>query len=213
MEIASLPLGPIGTNCYIVYEPGEDECFVVDPGDEPRTVIRKLDSIGVVPKYILITHGHPDHTGGVAGLKREFPDAVVMIHEADNDKLGAQHPGTHLEEEGDAPVADAFFRDGEELDCGSMRLRVIHTPGHSPGGVSLYAEEGECLFAGDTLFRASVGRWDFPGGDYDALESSIRDKLYKLPPATVVYPGHSSATSIGEEIQYNPFIRADNAGD
>lgn len=208
MKVASLPLGPIGANCYILYGQEEEGCIVIDPGDEPESLVRQLDRLGLMPAYILITHGHPDHTGGVTGLKKEYPEAKVMIHEADNEKLGTLGMGYHAPGSVDPTVADAFLHEGDEICCGSMRLKVIHTPGHSPGGVSLYAEEDGCVFTGDTLFRASIGRSDFPGGNYDDLEYSILQKLYSLPPETVVYPGHSSATSIGEEMEYNPFIRA-----
>ena len=201
MKIMHFPLGPIGTNCYILHDPEEEECILIDPGDEPDRVIRQLDKLGVTPKYILITHGHPDHFGGVAVIKHTFPQAQVMIHEADHGRLAMPGVGK--------PVADAFLRDGDEIVCGSMRLKVIHTPGHSPGGVSLYAEDEACVFVGDTLFRASIGRTDFPGGDYDTLESSILNKLYKLPPETIVYSGHSSYTRIEDEMLYNPFIPAD----
>ena len=210
MEIITLPLGRIGANCYFLINPEAEDCILIDPGDEPDTVIRKLDSLGLTPKYILITHGHPDHVGAVAELKSVFPETQVMIHEADASKMG-NRPVMHVQT---APfqeaTSDGFYKDGDEVVCEGIRVQVIHTPGHSPGGVCLYVEEDGSLFSGDTLFRASVGRWDFPGGNMADLEASIKDKLYTLPQETVVYPGHSSTTTIGDEMLYNPFIRAES---
>ena len=209
MEILKLPLGQIGANCYILYDKVAEACIVIDPGDEPDTVIRRLENMGLIPAYILLTHGHPDHVGGVVGVKRAFPDAPVMIHEADSRNLHLR-PRLH-QQTADFEVAkpDRFLTDGELIECGGIVLEVIHTPGHSPGGVCLYAREEDVLFAGDTLFRDTVGRSDFPGGNLPDLEHSIREILYKLPPDTVVYPGHSAETTIGDEMQHNRYIRAE----
>jgi len=204
-----MPLGRIGANCYILFEEGATACILIDPGDETSTVVQNLGKLNLEPKYILITHGHHDHFGAVSGVKSHYPDAQVLIHESDNERLRETGMRTYLRVTTEGPVADGFIKENDVILCGGIRLIVIHTPGHSPGGVCFYAETEGCVFSGDTLFRASVGRSDFPGGNQQDLFFSIREKLYKLPPETIVYPGHSAYTNIGEEMRNNPFIRAD----
>jgi len=212
MDIFNLALGMLGTNCYILCAPDEPGCIIIDPADEPRYIFNRLDDLKVEPKYIVITHGHPDHLGAVAALKEAYPEVQIMIHEADA-KIPPQFGrGAHTPAgAADWPSTVTFLRDGDKIQCGSICLDVYHTPGHSPGGVCLYAKEDGCVFTGDTLFNGSVGRSDFPGGNIHDLEASIRNKLYRLPPDTVVYPGHSQSTSIGDEMQFKPFFRGDPA--
>ncbi len=212
MEIINLILGSYETNCYILYEPGQPQGIVIDPGFEPETIIGKLKAIGVKPQYILATHGHGDHIGAIPALKAAYPEAQVLVHAADAPML-EDSSRSFLKAMGStqAPRADGHLEEGDEIVCGAIKLRVIHTPGHTAGGVSLLAEDSGCLFAGDTLFNGSVGRTDLPGGNFNQLELSIQGKLYQLPPEFTVYTGHGPATSIGKEKQSNPFVRANSS--
>jgi len=210
MEIINMNVGMLGTNCYILFEPDNPECIIIDPGDEPEMIFNRLNAFGLEPKYIVVTHGHPDHTGAIPDLHENWPDVRVMIHEADTmttNRLGSRHRNPL--EAFDGSDSLILLREGDEIRCGGIRLRVVHTPGHSPGGVCLISEEEGCVFTGDTLFNGSVGRSDFPGGNFNDLMLSIKEKLYCLPPETEVYPGHSQPTTIGEEMEYNPFVRGD----
>jgi glyoxylase-like metal-dependent hydrolase (beta-lactamase superfamily II) len=210
MEIIMLPVGMLGANCYILFDPEAPECVVIDPGDEPRIIISRLNSLRIEPKYIAITHAHPDHIGAIPALKEAWPEAKIMIHEAEFGRLreAENRISVLMEDSGSDQII--VLKEGDEIRCGSISLEVMHTPGHSPGGVCYLAKEDNCVFTGDTLFYGSVGRADFPGGDIRLLRSSIQEKLYKLPEDMVVYPGHSQETTIGEEMRNNIFIRADS---
>ncbi|MCL1804397.1 MAG: MBL fold metallo-hydrolase [Clostridiales bacterium] len=208
MDIFFMPVGMLGANCYILSEPEAPECFMIDPGGEAHIIINRLDSLGIKPKYILITHGHPDHIEAIDELREAWPEARVMIHEGDMKTLTSidrRFPTPQWAKEGAGGVD--FYREGEEIRCGGMSLRPVFTPGHSPGGVCLINDEENCAFTGDTLFNGSVGRSDFPGGNYPDLEASIRQKLYRLPRDMKVFPGHGQDTTIGREMESNPFIR------
>ncbi|MDR1193393.1 MAG: MBL fold metallo-hydrolase [Peptococcaceae bacterium] len=207
MDIIQMALGALETNCYILYQSGEPECLVVDPGFESRQIAEQLEELDIRPKYIIATHGHGDHIGAIPGLKSAYPDAEILIHRLDGD-LMADGKRNHSFLMGSLaePKADQLLEEGQEIQCGSMRLKVLHTPGHTPGGISLTAPG--CVFAGDTLFNGSVGRTDLGGGDFDVLARSIREKLYALPDETVVYTGHGPATTVGKEKKTNPFVRA-----
>ena len=210
MEIMHLAVGMLGANCYILYEPGEPECIIIDPGGEAGAIIRKLDGKRIGPKYIVATHGHPDHIEAVGALLEDFPRAKILIHEADLSTLNRIDGRFPRPAWADPDMeCTAFLREGDEVRCGDICLKVFHTPGHSPGGVCLYEEAEGCVFTGDTLFNGSVGRSDFPGGNFPDLERSIKEKLYCLPPDTLLYPGHSQSSTIGDEMQFNPFIRGE----
>lgn len=185
------------TNCYLV---GADRhVAVVDPGGDADHILDLLESENRTLTAIVNTHGHGDHIGANAVLKEHF-DCPVLIHEADAAFL--TDPGVNLSAYlGTEPVvstpADRLLREGDEVRMGPISFRVIHTPGHTPGGICLYADGH--LFSGDTLFAGSVGRTDFPGGSMEQLFEGIRDKLLTLPNDTIVYPGHGPATTIGDE--------------
>ncbi len=185
-----MAVGPYQANCYILGCKKTMEGAVIDPGDEVPRIVNEVVSAGLQIKYILITHGHSDHVGGTEELRAAIK-APVWIHRLDAPKLGSPPDGT--------------FFDGEEFDVGTYRIRVIHTPGHSPGGVCFQAPGA--VFTGDTLFAGSIGRTDFPGGDYMGLIEGVREKIFPLGDDLRVYPGHGPASTIGREKLSNPFFR------
>lgn len=205
MIIQSLPVGPIMANCYILGCEKTQEAAVIDPGDESERILSLLADAGLQLRYILNTHGHFDHVGGNRGLKAAVPEAVLMIHAMDApmlDQLSTMAGMFGLQAE-NSPPADGLLEDGQRLPLGDIELTVIHTPGHSPGGVSFLADGH--VFVGDTLFQGSIGRTDLPGGDYDTLIESIRTRLFPLGDDLQVHPGHMGPTTIGQEKKYNPF--------
>jgi hydroxyacylglutathione hydrolase len=209
VRIARFTLGPFETNCYIVAVEGSPACWLVDVGYEPKEMLDAVRAQGLAPAAIVLTHAHCDHIAGVAEARRAFPDVPVWIHGAERQWLA--DPVLNLSEFGGLPVTapgpDRELVDGEELRLDGSRWRVLHTPGHSPGGIGLYCEAAGVLLAGDTLFAGSVGRHDFPGSDGAVLARSIRERLYALPEDTKVLPGHGPATTIGRERRTNPFVR------
>jgi hydroxyacylglutathione hydrolase len=203
--IESLTLGPIMANCYILGCERTKTAAVIDPGDEANRILTALAKSKLTLKYILNTHGHFDHVGANKALK-SATGAQILIHASDAPMLTnlsamAMSMGMALE---DSPPPDRTIADGDIISFGDIELTVIHTPGHSPGGVSFYTDQ--IVFAGDTLFAGSVGRTDFPGGDFDQLKQSIQQKLFVLGDNVTVYPGHMGKTTIGMEKKYNPFV-------
>lgn len=205
MRIWSKALTPFASNCYILACTETGEAAVVDPGEPDPWIKQVLRAENLTPKLIILTHGHVDHIGGVQWVQ-SFTDAPVLIHPddapmlSDPERNGSLFFGPPVT----APGPDRYLSEAEPVTLGKLSLQVIHTPGHSPGGVSLYTPGH--LIAGDTLFAGSIGRTDLPGGDYATLIRSIREKLFVLPPETVVYPGHMGTTTIGDEALYNPFL-------
>jgi glyoxylase-like metal-dependent hydrolase (beta-lactamase superfamily II) len=203
--IQSLVVGPIQANCFILGCEQSKEAAVIDPGDEVGRILAGLQKHGLQLKYIINTHGHFDHVGGNKALK-EKTGAPILIHQADAPMLAqlsssAAVWGMHAD---DSPPPDQYLKDGDQITFGEITLEVIHTPGHSLGGISLYTPKA--LFVGDTLFAGSIGRTDFPGGDYDQLISGVRKRLFPLGDDVRVFPGHGPATTIGQEKRYNPFF-------
>jgi glyoxylase-like metal-dependent hydrolase (beta-lactamase superfamily II) len=199
-------VGPIMSNCFIVGCENTKEAVVIDPGDEANKILMVLAKLKLQVKYIINTHGHVDHVGGNKRLK-EATGADLLIHSLDVpmlSRIAATGAAWGLNVE-DSPPPDRMLEDGDEIKFGDITLKVIHTPGHSPGGISLYTDG--CVFVGDTLFSGSIGRTDFPGGDYDTLISSIRNKLFVLGDNIRVLTGHGPETSIATEKKYNPFVR------
>jgi glyoxylase-like metal-dependent hydrolase (beta-lactamase superfamily II) len=205
MIIKKIVVGPLACNCYIVGAESTRKGIIIDPGDEATRILNEAKDLGVEIESIVLTHGHKDHVGALKETK-EAIDAKVIIHTDETDILkdqslarsfGLFYP--------DAPLPDTLLKDGDAVDVGGIPLSVLHTPGHTPGGICLLGEG--FVFSGDTLFNQGIGRCDFPGGDYEQLLNSIRTKLMTLPDTTVVYPGHGPDTIIGTERTSNPFLQ------
>jgi len=210
LKIDRLILGDFQTNCYVVrQEEAAADCLIIDPGLGPDDLLDLLSRQQLHPVAIIITHGHVDHIAGVAALLQQYPQIRVYIHKADAGLL--TDPEANLSVLTGSVVAtrpaDVQLQDGDIIEEAGVRFKVLHTPGHTIGGICLYAEPEALVFAGDTLFADSVGRADFPGGDMEQLIESIRTKLFPLPDKTVVYPGHGMRTTIAREKRANPFVR------
>lgn len=204
MIIQGMVVGPIQANCFILGCEQTREAVVIDPGDEARRILGVLQKQALELKYIINTHGHFDHVGANKAVK-EATGAPILIHEGDAPMLAhlSASAGVWGMRAQDCP-ADRMIKDKDRITFGRITLEVIHTPGHSPGGISLYTPE--VLFVGDTLFAGSIGRTDFPGGDYDLLISMVRDRLFVLGDDVQVFPGHGPSTTIGNERKFNPFF-------
>lgn len=206
MVIKSFLSGPLSVNCYVAADEMTKKAFIVDPGGHNIDMVNYCKENHFDVEYIILTHGHGDHIGGVAAAKKEFPNAklVACIHEkmmlADpNMNMSLLTCGTPI-----ALAMDHYVTDGELLKVGNMELKFLHTPGHTPGGMCIVS--GNVVFSGDTLFQQSIGRTDFPGSSYSAIKESIEKKLYTLPDNTTVLPGHMGSTTIGYEKENNPFV-------
>jgi hydroxyacylglutathione hydrolase len=205
----TLAVGMLGCNCSVIGDEISREAIVIDPGDDVSGIIAILDRYQFTVKTIVITHAHIDHIGGADKL-RAHTGAPVYMHEADktlSDRLDVQASWLGVETPKD-PGIDQPAREGDIIRVGCIEAHVLHTPGHTPGSISLYLPLERKLIAGDTLFEGSIGRTDLPGGDTTLIGQSIRGKLYALPEDTIVFPGHGGTTSIGEEKRHNPFVRA-----
>ncbi|MBW1848446.1 MAG: MBL fold metallo-hydrolase [Deltaproteobacteria bacterium] len=200
MIIKSLPVGPLYTNCFIIGCEDTKEAAVVDPGGDSDKILMSLADEKLTLKYIINTHGHFDHVAGNKKLK-ETTGAKILIHEEDATLLTTPSMGLSAD---NLQAADEFMKDGDKITFGNITLEVIHTPGHTLGGVSLYTDGH--VFVGDTLFAGSIGRTDFPGGNYDTLINSVKDRLFPLGDEVMVYSGHTAETTIGNEKKYNPFF-------
>jgi glyoxylase-like metal-dependent hydrolase (beta-lactamase superfamily II) len=205
MQIETLAVGPLQVNCFIVACEKNREALVVDPGDEAERILKRLHASGLQLKLVVNTHGHFDHVGGNRLLVEES-GAELLIHQDDLPVLrrAREHATLYGMSVTPSPEPSRLLAGGEILAVGELRLQVLHTPGHSPGGICLLGDGH--LFSGDTLFAGSVGRTDLPGGDHDTLIEGIRRQLLVLSDETVVHPGHGPDTTIGREKRANPYL-------
>ncbi len=204
--IRGIVVGVFAENCWVVGNRRTREAICIDPGDQPDDILALAKDMGVEIKVIANSHAHLDHILGARGVKNAT-NAKFLLHPGDHElaKLAGEHATRMLGQPAEPPPApDASLADGDDVEVDGLKLRVIYTPGHTPGSVSFYTDG--LLFSGDTLFRGSIGRTDLPGGDYALEMSSIVDKLLTLPDDTVVLPGHMQETQIGTEKQTNPFV-------
>lgn len=205
MHVERIVVGPLATNCYVVSCPEGGEAIVIDPGGDADRIESYIDRAGARPVLVVLTHGHSDHFAGAAEIARRY-DVSVAMHVDDRDTLARSAADAPMWGLGrpEAPGIRRELRAGDTIRFGSCEGTVLHTPGHTKGGVCI-AFEG-AVFAGDTLFARSIGRTDFYGGDFDTILESIRRELFVLPDETVVYTGHGPSTTIGEEKRENPFL-------
>lgn len=212
MKIERMELGPLGACCYILINEETKGAVIIDPGGDAPEVIRLIKENGLKPGLLINTHGHGDHIGANKELKEAFPDIKICIHEEDEAML--THPSKNLSFLGGwlykSPPANVVLKEGDRIGIEGIELEVIHTPGHTPGGICLLSRSDNnpaVLFSGDSLFRGSIGRTDLPGGSYDALIEALEKKILPLPGNTLVYPGHGPGTTLEEEKGNNPFLK------
>jgi len=210
MEIHAFVLGSMQVSAYVVTDSGET--MIVDGPEGAEQIVAFCRQRGLTPQVLVITHGHADHIQGNALLKETWPEMALAIGKADAPMLRSPMRnmsillGSWLK----SPKADLLLADGDRVSVGSATFEVLATPGHSPGGISLYASEGPdgrpVVFSGDALFAGGIGRTDFPGANHNTLIESIKTRLLTLPPETVVYPGHGPASTVAEEAATNPWL-------
>jgi glyoxylase-like metal-dependent hydrolase (beta-lactamase superfamily II) len=201
---------PFDENSYLAFVPGRNDCLIFDPGFEPDKIVDAVRSAGLVPSAIINTHGHSDHIAGNAQMKQIWPDAPLVVGAGDAEKLvdPQQNLSAMFGIGLTSPPADQTVQGGDTYQSAGITLSVRETPGHSAGHVVFLCEQADpwVLFGGDVLFRGSVGRSDFPDGDWATLVRSIQEQVFTLPDDTVVLPGHGPPTTVGEEKRHNPFV-------
>lgn len=210
MNIHNIVLGEMQTNGYVLTsDDSQGKCVIIDSGIENSELISYLKDSDLTPEAIILTHGHADHIVGVRDLRRQFPEIKVVIHKNDAEML--TNPMVNLSAmlgmSFKTDPADIILESEQNITFAGIEFEVLETPGHTPGGISLYCRADNVLFSGDTLFAGSVGRSDFPGGNHAQLTNSIKEKLLVLDGTTKVYPGHGYMTTISLEKDSNPFLR------
>ena len=208
LEVTQIPVGPGQANCYLIYNPANDEALIVDPGAEFSKIEQKIEDLGAVPVAILLTHTHFDHIGAVDEVRDRY-DLPVYVAPEEQEWLST--PMKNLSGlQGNsvtARPADYFFEPEETVEVADFSFKVVQTPGHSPGGVSFIFEEDAFVVTGDALFAGSIGRTDLPGSEPEKLLDSIREQLFTLPDKFTVYPGHGDSSTIQKEKTTNPFFQ------
>ncbi len=204
--VACITVGIFQENCYLYACPVTNEAVIIDPGDEAPRILSRIEELHLIPKYILNTHGHIDHICAIDEVSAVYP-VPLAIHADDVYMLSEERTARMYGRK--APLVqrkpDMLLKEGDRISFGTLTLEVLHTPGHTRGGLC-FVSAPYCVFSGDTLFQRSIGRTDFEGGNYDQLATSIREKLYTLDEDLVVFPGHGEPTTIGEEKYENPFV-------
>lgn len=206
MLIRQYVIGSIQTNAYLIYDEDTKKAAIIDPGEYEPGISKDAVSLGLDIIYIILTHAHGDHIGGIDGFKKDFPKIKLICHEEEREMLLNPNFNLSLEVLGRAvsKEADIYVTEKDEINVGNITFNIIHTPGHTKGGMCLYAEKK--LFCGDTIFRYSIGRTDFYGGDFSVLMNSIKDKIFHLPDDTILLPGHMGISTVGDEKKGNPFV-------
>ena len=210
LEVRGVVVGLFRENCWVIGSRQRGEACVIDPGDEPDQILALARDMGVRITRIVASHAHLDHILAAQAIV-DATGADFLMHASDvpiADNLQASARTLLNRDVSPAPRATGHPVDGQDIEVAGVTLRVVHTPGHTPGSISLYAADAQLLFSGDTLFRESIGRTDLPGGDTPTIVRSIRERLYRLPPETRVLPGHMQETTIAHELAHNPFVRA-----
>lgn len=206
IEIKSMTLGMVATNCYLIINKETKEALFIDPADNALRISNVIEENVCTLKAILLTHGHFDHIMALNELKKRY-NVPVYAHEEEEDVLKQSSLNmSGMIGQIYTTQADIYVKDGEHLKLAGLDIIVLHTPGHTKGGVCYYLPEEKVLMSGDTLFHCSIGRTDFPTGSMSQLVRSVKEQLFVLPDDVQVYPGHDSVTSIGYEKQYNPFF-------
>lgn len=205
MNLVTHVVGTLATNTFVLVPEGASECIVIDPGSEGAKVADSIRQAGLTVRYILSTHGHADHTGGVSALQAKL-GGLYGVHQKDIPLV--ESPGlwitSMIPDFQPPPTVDVVLKGGEEIEFGGNSLAVLHTPGHTPGSLCFLFQD--VVFTGDTLFRDNIGRHDLPGGDLDQELASIRNELLTLDEKVQVRPGHGPFTTIGYEKRFNPFL-------
>ena len=208
MIIKKLVVGFLETNCYIVGCERTKKAFIVDPGAESSRIIEEVKKEHLNPEYIISTHGHGDHIGANENIKQEFGDLKILIHANDKDMLidASKNLSADFAMNYVSPSADLVLNGGEIIEVGSLELKILFTPGHTPGGISIFIRKEKAVFTGDVLFCSSVGRTDLPSSSGADLVRAIKEKLMVLDSDVVIYPGHGPDSTIGKERESNPFL-------
>ena len=203
MNITCLTVGLLECGCYVVSDEATGSCAVIDPGGNAPQIISHVRQQSLEPRHIILTHAHADHIAGLPEIKARFPDAEVCIGRGDAEMLAdsARNLSAMLSLPAQMPPPDRTLAEGDDIELGDCALRVLETPGHTPGGICLIAdaERPPVVFCGDLIFQNGVGRTDFPGGSLGALRRSIEEKIFTLPEQTVLHPGHGPSTTVGAE--------------
>ncbi|MBC8548262.1 MAG: MBL fold metallo-hydrolase [Candidatus Brocadiales bacterium] len=206
MIIKNIVVGPLEVNCYIIGCEDTKEAAIIDPGDNADEIISTIEKEGLKPKFIINTHAHFDHIGGVKAIQDYFKIDFILHKE---DLFLVESASEQATAFGLKPISkpevNKYVNNGENITLGNKSITVIHTPGHSPGCVCYYLDNN--VFVGDTLFAGSIGRTDLPGGSYETLINSIKERLFPLGDSTIVYPGHGPSTTIENEKEHNPFLK------